>query len=95
MSRPLATLRSPSSFDAIWLTILFTQYTFNAFIISQVSRELGLIEDWQKYQNRSRGWENLWNPDTVLPDIASEQEVEGIRGFMQVSLLSDLLLLGQ
>ena len=77
------------------LIALSTQYAFNDFTISQVSRELGLIEDWQKYQNRSRGWENLWNPDTVIPDIANEQEVEGIRGFMQVSLLGDLLLLGQ
>ena len=70
--------------------ILFTQYAFNAFTISQVSRELGLIEDWQECQNHARCWENLLNPDTILPDVACDQEDRGISGIKQVSLFSSL-----
>ena len=44
---------------------------------------MGNIKDWQKYSNRSRGFEWVWNPNTTIQD-ANDQVIEGIHGFMQV-----------
>lgn len=40
------------------------------------------VDDMRKYLNRSRGFENVWNPATPILDKL-DNEVEGIIGFMQ------------
>jgi putative alpha-1,2-mannosidase len=66
------------------------QYSFDDFTISQVAQLLGKEEDAKKYQNRSKGFELVWNPETVLQQQDTESdldvEVKGIKGFMQVGL---------
>ena len=42
------------------------------------------MDDFLTYANRSRGFELVWNPETTILD-EDEQEVVGIKGFMQVS----------
>ncbi|KAH8104929.1 glycoside hydrolase family 92 protein [Phellopilus nigrolimitatus] len=44
------------------------EYSFGDFAISQVARGMGVIDDWQKYSNRSRGFELVWNPETTIND---------------------------
>ena len=45
------------------------------------------MDDFLTYANRSRGFELVWNPETTILD-EDEQEVVGIKGFMQVSVSS-------
>ena len=45
---------------------------------------MGKLDDWNKYANRSGGFEWVWNPNTNIQD-ENGQVIEGIRGFMQVT----------
>jgi len=62
------------------------EYSFDDFAISQVAQLLGKLDDTHKYQNRSRGFELVWNPETPLFQQNENKEdrmVDGIKGFMQ------------
>jgi hypothetical protein len=63
------------------------QYAFDDFTISQVAQLLGKEDDTRKYQNRSRGFELVWNSETRLfqqEKNGRDRVVRGIKGFMQV-----------
>ena len=49
------------------------EFSYNDFCVSQVAHGLGREEDAKKYQRRSRGWENMWNPNA---------ESDGYKGFV-------------
>ncbi len=45
------------------MSVSFTQeYALNDFVAGQVAASLGQTADAKKYLDRSRKWENLWNP---------------------------------
>ncbi len=52
---------------------LTLEYAYNDFCIAEISRKIGLKEDYEKYLRRSQLWSNLWNPD-----LASK----GFKGFI-------------
>lgn len=49
------------------------EYAYNDFCAAQMAKKLGTNTDYQKYLNRSKQWENLWNP---------EAESDGYKGFI-------------
>lgn len=38
------------------------EFAYNDFVTAQVAKGMGKMNDYNKYLNRSRGWENLWDP---------------------------------
>lgn len=67
------------------------QYAYDDFTISQVAKGMGKADDGELYANRSRGFELVWNADTIIRDDNS-MDIEGIKGFMQVSRVSFIIL---
>lgn len=49
------------------------EFAYNDFCAAQMARGLGRTNDATGYRQRSRGWENLWNPQT---------ESDGYKGFI-------------
>lgn len=49
------------------------EFSYNDFCVAQVARGLGRADDARRYEQRSRRWENLWNP---------QAESDGFHGFL-------------
>jgi predicted alpha-1,2-mannosidase len=49
------------------------EFSYNDFCVAEVARGLGYTQDAERYLRRSRGWENLWNP---------QAESDGFQGFL-------------
>ncbi len=54
------------------------EYAYNDFCISLVAEALGLPEDQEKYLERSKNWENLWDDETrsIRPRYADGSSLE-------------------
>lgn len=49
------------------------EYSYNDYCVAEVAEKLGYACDYKKYLNRSKQWENMWNPDL---------ESRGFKGFI-------------
>jgi predicted alpha-1,2-mannosidase len=49
------------------------EYAYNDFCVATVAKGLNYNEDYNRYMERSKGWENLWDPDL---------EDKGFKGFI-------------
>lgn len=54
------------------------EYAYNDFSIAQVAKGLGKNADYQKYLNRSKSWENLWDTTKI------DHEYRGFTGIRAV-----------
>jgi putative alpha-1,2-mannosidase len=60
------------------------EYSYNDFAIAQLAKKLNKTADVQKYLERSRNWQNLYNPDT--PSVIKTNDTTkdtGFKGFFQ------------
>lgn len=42
------------------------EYSYGAYAVAQLAKELGKTEDYEKLMDLSKGWERLYNPETNL-----------------------------
>lgn len=56
------------------------EYAYNDFSIAQVAKGLGKNADYQKYLNRSKSWENLWDTTKIDHDYRGFAGIRAVDG---------------
>lgn len=65
------------------------EYAYNDFALYQVATGLGKLDDAVKYLNRSRNWQNHWNPDLESIGFKGFIVPRTVSGFLDTDPLTD------
>ena len=61
------------------------EYAYNDFVIAEMAKELGHMEDYEKYMGRSNNWKHMFNPDQKSNINGTDT---GFVGFLQPKYLN-------